>query len=295
MGFEPFGIIPPVVTPLTKDGKIYEAGLRNLINFLIEEGVHGLFPLGTTGEFYALTNEEYRTVLEITKEETKGRVPVYAGVTHITTRGIIAQAQIAEDVGVDALSALTPMFISPSQEEIYIHFKTLAASTSLPIILYNNRPKTGVHITPETATKLADINNIVGIKDSTGDFTNTEEYIRLCRGKEFHVMLGRDTLIYAGLCCGASGAVAACANVAPGITSEIYNCFKKGDLSNALENQYKLAPLRMAFDLGTFPAVIKAGLALRGIDVGECYAPVLPLKDDEMTRLRRIMEDMELI
>jgi len=108
-------------------------------------------------------------------------------------------------------------------------------------------------------------------------------------------MLGCDTLIYAGLCYGASGAIAASANVAPGIAADIYNCFKKGDLSSALEKQFKLAPLSMAFNLGTFPAVIKAGLALRGIDMGECYAPILPLKDDEMARLRRIMEDMELI
>lgn len=295
MNFKPFGIIPPMVTPLTKDGKINEKALRQLVNFLIDGGVHGLFPIGTTGEFYALSDDEFRAVLEITKDEAAGRVPVYGGVNHITTRGIVRLAQIAQDVGVDALSALTPMFISPSQEQIYQHYVTLARNTDLPIILYNNKPKTGVDITPATVARLADIENIVGIKDSTGDMTNTEEYLRLTRNKNFHVMLGRDTLIYAGLCYGASGAVASCANVAPKLISGIYECFQKGDHEGARELQFKVAPLRIAFNLGTFPAVIKAGLGLLGIDVGECFAPVGPLSDEEMKKLRAIMEEMELL
>jgi 4-hydroxy-tetrahydrodipicolinate synthase len=192
-----------------------------LIQYLLNGGVHGIFAIGTTGEFYALSEEEYRDVLVLTKEEVKGRVPVYAGANHITTRGSIRLAQIAEDVGVDALSVLTPMFISPNQEQLVKHYTEIAKSTKLPIILYNNLPKTGVTITAPTAMKLADIPNIVGIKDSTGDMTLTAEYIRLTRGKNFHVMIGRDTLIHACLCYGGTGAVAACANVAPRIVADI--------------------------------------------------------------------------
>jgi 4-hydroxy-tetrahydrodipicolinate synthase len=295
MKFKPYGIIPPMVTPLTAGEKINEPALRKLVNYLIGNGVHGLFPVGTTGEFYALSNDEFRQVLEITLDEARGRVPVYAGVNHITTRGIIELAQIAEEVGVNAISALTPMFLTPSQNQIYTHFERLAKNTGLPIILYNNKPKTGVDITPETAARLADIDNIIGIKDSTGDMTTTEEYLRLTRNKNFSVMMGRDTLIYAALCYGASGAVASCANVAPKLIVDIYNRFMAGDHEGAREAQFKVAPLRIAFNLGTFPAVIKAGLKLLGIDAGNCFDPSGPLTDEETGQLRKIMTDMELI
>jgi 4-hydroxy-tetrahydrodipicolinate synthase len=295
MDFIPKGVLPAMITPLKSDGSINEKALCKLINYLIDGGVHGIFAIGTTGEFYAITNEEYRAILEITKEEVAGRVPVYAGANHITTRGSIALAQIAEDVGVDALSVLTPMFITPNQEQIYQHFATIAANTSLPIILYNNKPKTYVDITPATVARLADIDNIVGIKDSTGDMTNTCEYIRLTRGKKFYVMMGRDTLIYAALCYGATGAVAACANVAPRICADIYDKYLEGDLPGSLDAQYRLAPLRIAFGIGTFPAVIKEGLELQGIEAGPCYAPVGPLTDEERGKLKKILIEMGLI
>ena len=295
MIFSPRGVIPPVITPLTKDDKINEKALRKLVSHLINNGVHGLFPIGTTGEFYGLSDDEYRAVLEITKDEANGRVPIYAGANHITTKGAVKLAQIAEEVGVDALSVLTPMFISPNQNQLYNYFETIAKNTKLPVILYNNKPKTGVDITPETVAKLADIGNIIGVKDSTGDMTNTEEYLRLTRGKDFSVLMGRDTLIYAALCYGATGAIASCANVAPRIASDIYNKYVAGDLKGALDAQFKLAPLRIAFNLGTFPAVIKAGLEMQGIEAGLCYEPIGELTYDEKDRLRKVLREMELI
>lgn len=289
------GVIPPIVTPLTKDYKLNEKALRRMINHLISNGIHGLFPAGTTGEFYGLTNEEYKELLEITLDEANGRVPVYGGVNHITTRGAITLAEIAQDVGVDALSILTPMFISPTQEDVYRHYKNIAESTDLPIILYNNKPKTGVDITPDTVRRLADIKNIVAVKDSTGDMTNTEEYLRLTRDKDFSVLIGRDTMIYAGLCHGATGAIASCSNVAPRIAADIYDKFVLGDIEGSLEAQYKLAPLRIAFNLGTFPAVIKEGLKLQGIDVGPCYEPVGSLSVEEREELKKLLISLELI
>lgn len=289
------GIIPPIVTPLTSDYKINEKVLRKMINHLIENGVHGIFPAGTTGEFYALTNEEYKELLEITVDETKGRVPVYGGVNHITTRGAIKLAEIAQEAGVDALSILTPMFISPSQKELYLHYKNIAENIDLPIILYNNAPKTGVTIAPEMVQNLADIKNIVAIKDSTGDMTNTEECLRLTKDREFSVLMGRDTLIYAGLAYGATGAIASCANVAPKIAVDIYDKYIAGDLEAALEAQYRLAPLRMITNLGTFPAVIKEGLKLQGFDVGPCYEPIKPLLTENREILKNILIGLELI
>ena len=129
MGFVPRGIIPPIITPLTDEGEVNYPVLRQMVNHLIDNGVHGLFPLGTTGEFYAFDDDTYRKILETVKDETRGRVPVYGGANHITTRGVIRLVKICEEVGVDAVSVLTPMFVSQTQEELYDYFAEIAAST----------------------------------------------------------------------------------------------------------------------------------------------------------------------
>jgi len=296
MNFKPRGIIPPIITPFTSEGKFNEPVFRQMINYLIEEGVHGIFPLGTTGEFYAFSNEEAKHILKVAVDEASGRVPVYAGANHITTRGVIELVRIAEEAGADAVSVLTPMFISQSQDELYEHYARIAESTELPVIIYNNKPKTNVTLEPATIAKLALIDNIVGVKDSTGDFTNTEEYIRLTRDNDnFSVLLGRDTLIYAGLCYGATGAIASCANIAPRITVDIYEKFMAGDLKGALEAQFMLAPLRIASNMGTFPAVIKEGLRMRGFDVGKCLEPIAELTPDQKEKLRQVLVEMDLL
>ena len=285
MGFVPRGIIPPIITPLTDDGEVNYPVLRQMVNHLIDNGVHGLFPLGTTGEFYAFDDDTYRKILETVKDETRGRVPVYGGANHITTRGVIRLVKICEEVGVDAVSVLTPMFVSQTQDELYAYYKEIAESTSLPIILYNNKPKTNVTITPATVAKLAEIDNIVAVKDSTGDMTNAAEYIRLTR----------DTLIHAALCYGATGAIASCANVAPRIAADIYDKFMEGDLKGSLDAQFELAPLRIACGMGTFPAVIKEGLVQQGIPVGKCLAPIGELTPEEKEKLHQVLVDMKLV
>lgn len=296
MAFIPRGIIPPIITPLTSEGEVNYTVLRQMVNHLIEEGVHGLFPLGTTGEFYAFDDDTYRKILETVKDETAGRVPVYGGANHITTRGVIRLVKICEEVGVDAVSVLTPMFVSQTQDELYDYYAEIAASTELPIILYNNQPKTNVTIAPATVAKLAEIENIVAVKDSTGDMTNSAEYIRLTRNNpNFSVLMGRDTLIYAGLCYGATGAIASCANVAPRITADIYEKYIAGDMAGALDAQFTLAPLRIACSMGTFPAVIKEGLVQEGFAVGKCLSPIAELKPEEKEKLHKVLEDMKLV
>jgi 4-hydroxy-tetrahydrodipicolinate synthase len=295
MAFVPKGIIPAMVTPLTQDGRVNEKGLRRFADYLIQGGSHGLFVVGTTGEFYGLSAEEKKALFEIAVDQARGRVPVYAGTGAITTREVIQLTRLAEEAKVDAVSVLTPMFINPSQNELIQHYTAIAASTSLPVLLYNNPPKTGVNLAAATIARLAEVPNIVGIKDSSGDFTLTGECIRLTRGKDFHVLLGRDTLIHAGLCCGAQGSIAACANVAPRLVADIYDKYVAGDVQGSLEAQFKLAPLRIAFNLGTFPAVIKESLELLGIDAGACMAPVGPMSVEERRQLKKILADMGLL
>lgn len=294
--FKARGIIPAVITPLTPEGKFNEKAMRKLINYLIGGGVHGLFVVGTTGEFYGLTPEEKREIFAVTVDETKGRVPVYAGTNGITTRESVMLTQLAEECKVDAVSVLTPMFLAPSQEQLIEHYKTIAAATSLPVVLYNNPPKTGVNLAAATVAKLAEVPNIVSIKDSSGDLTLTAEYIRLTRGREdFSVMMGRDTLIYGALCYGAVGSIASCANVAPRLCADIYEKYMAGDLMGSLDAQFTLAPLRIAFTLGTFPAVIKESLTLLGIEAGPCMAPAGPMTAEEREKLRQVLTGMGLL
>lgn len=295
--FLPKGIIPPVVTPFFENGSIDYITYEKVINYLIDSGVHGVFPMGTTGEFYAVDDDQYIELLENTVRIVNGRVDVYAGVSAISTNKFLEKVKCCEKIkGIDAISVLTPMFVLPSQEELYIFYKTIAESTFLPIIIYNNKPKTNVTITPETICRLAEIPNIVGVKDSTGDFTNTIEYLRLTKNiPNFNVLIGRDTLIYSALCCGASGSIASCANVAPALVVEIYNKYVSGDYAGSLDAQFRLNPLRIACNMGTFPAVIKEGLVQQGLPVGKCQDPISELSNEEKRRLSVILKEIGLI
>ncbi len=294
MNFQPKGIIPAMVTPLASDGKINVQALRKLTNYLIDGGVHGLFPVGSQGEFYSLTLEEKKKVIETVVDETRGRVPVYAGTGSISTREAIALTQMAEKAGANAVSVITPFFIRPNDAELFEFYAAIAKSTRLPVLLYNNPPRTGVNITPEFLVRASKVENIVGIKDSSGDMTLMAEYIRRT-DKNFSVLAGRDTLIYGALCYGGKGAIAATANVAPKLLVEIYDAFLAGDMKRSLEAQFRLAPLRLAFDLGTFPVVIKEALNLLGIEAGPGIAPVGGMKPEAKAELKGILEKMGLI
>ncbi len=294
--FKPFGIIPPIISPFHENGKFNEKVYRTLIDHLITQGVHGIFPLGTTGEFYAFDYNDCKLILQITMDQVDGRVPVYAGANSITTRGAVELTQLAQECKVDAVSVLTPMFIAQTQDELIQFYTDVAQSTDLPVIIYNNRPKTNVHVEPKTVAILSEIENIVGVKDSTGDFTVTEEYIRLTRGNDnFGVLLGRDTLIHAGLCHGAVGAIASCANVAPRIAADIYDKYISGDIAGSLEAQFLFAPLRIATNMGSFPQVIKEGLELQGFQVGKCLDPIKSLTMKERETLKSVLHEMHLL
>ena len=294
--FVPKGIIPAMVTPLDDQGRINEGALRKLTNHLIDGGVHGLFPVGSQGEFFSLIFEQKKEAIRIVVDETRDRVPVYAGTGAVTTREAIETTKMAQDLGVSAVSAITPYFLVPSQRELIAHYTAVAkACPKLPILLYSNPDRTQVPFPTSTVLELAAVENIVGIKDSSGDMSLTAEYIRLTRGMDFHVLMGRDTLIYAALCYGAKGSICATGNVDPRVPVEIYEAFLAGDHRRALEAQYRLAPLRIAFGLGTFPVVIKEALNLIGIEAGPAVPPVGPMTRENREKLRKILVEMGLI
>ena len=206
----------------------------------------------------------------------------------------LTQPELAEKAGVDAVSVLTPYFITPSEEELYEHYKRIANSNRLPVLLYTNPDRTKVNLSPKLVARLAQIDNIVGIKDSSGSLEQTIQYVAESP-KDFAVVMGRDTLIFAALMHGAKGAIAATGNVLPGLVVKIYEDWKKGDLDGAMKAQAALAPLRLAFTWGTFPVVIKEALNLMGIEAGVGRAPVGGMSAEQREKLKKVLKDMGAI
>ncbi|MCZ0856574.1 4-hydroxy-tetrahydrodipicolinate synthase [Actinomyces israelii] len=281
----PRGVIPALVTPLSREGDLLEQGLRDVIDYTIAAGVHGVFVLGSAGEFYGLSKETKRRVIEIAVEHAAGRVPVYAGASEITTRSAVEVARTAQEIGgVSALSVLTPYFMSPTQSELVRHFTAVAAGTELPIILYTNPARAHVELTLETIVALSKVDNIIGLKDSAGDLAFTRRVIQETP-EDFSVLIGRDNLILDALRAGAAGAIASTANIAPAISVGIYSAFAAGDLDEARRRQEELVPLRALLDKATFPVVLKEGLRMAGVEAGYCLQPASELTEPYRTRL----------
>lgn len=294
--FKPSGIIPALVTPLDEQGNLIENSLKKIIDYTLEAGVHGVFILGSTGEIYGLTDKQKQRAMEVTVEHVNGRVPVYAGAGEITTNNSIKTAQIAEKVGgISALSVITPYFVSPTQDELIEHYTAIANSVKTPIILYGCDGRAHNSIMPETALRLSEVENIIGIKDSSGSSERMDKYLELTKDKEdFSVLCGIDTLIYHGLVNGTKGAIASSANIAPKISVGIYNAFMNGDLKKAEELQNKLVPLRNAYALATFPGLIKEAVQLVGIDVGVALKPVGAISNENREKLTQVLKDLEV-
>lgn len=286
------GIIPPIITPMHEDESINEAELRNQVNRQIEAGVHGLFPFGTNGEGYILSEAEKELVLAIVIEETHGRVPVYAGTGCISTKETIRQSKMAQRLGADVLSIITPSFAAASQNELYEHYKTVAAAVDMPIVLYNIPARTGNAIAPATVARLAEIDNIVGAKDSSGNFDNMLQYIEQTRGIEgFSVLSGNDSLILWNLLAGGSGGIAGCANVYPGNMAQIYNRFVAGDLEGARRAQDAIRSFRNCFKYGNPNTIVKTAVGLLGYPVGKCRAPFNQVPQEGIEALRKVLAE----
>src|SRR5262245_12530716 len=285
------GIIPPVVTPFTPDQELDLPRLREHIDWQLSRGIHGVFVLGTTSEFYALDEAEKQTVVAAAVAHVNGRRPVFAGTGAETTREVVRLTRMAEKEGADGVSVITPYFIKPTQAELTDHFRRVAESTKLAVVLYNN-PGTcaGLSIEPETVARLAEVPNIVGIKDSSGDLQNTIEIIRSTAREKFSVLNGRDTLILAALQAGVHGAIPASCNIAPMLCVGLYESFIKGDVSAAKEYQSKLHPIRMAMSLGTGNGAVKEALILLGRSCGPNRLPIGPLGEDKKLKLMGILE-----
>lgn len=285
------GIIPPIITPMNEDESINETELRNQVNRLIGAGVHGLFPFGTNGEGYILNEKEKERVLAVVIEETGGRVPVYAGSGCVGTKDTIRMSQMAESLGADVLSVITPWFAKASDEELYEHYRAVAAAVKLPVVLYNIPARTGNSLSPALAERMSHIDNIVGVKDSSGNFDNMLQYLERTRGRDFTVLSGNDSLIYWNLLAGGSGGIAGCANVYPETMTAIYERFKAGDLEGAKKAQDSIRSFRNCFRYGNPNTIVKMAVAMLGYPVGRCRAPFDRISPEGLDALRRVLDE----
>ena len=272
------GVVVPIITPIDGNELIDEAKMRDQVDYVIDGGVLGILAFGSNGEFYMLEEDEMERGLNIMLDQAKGRVPIYFGIGAISTKKCIRLAQMAKRNGAAGISVLQPMFLKPNEDELYHHFKSIADSViDLPMLLYNNPGRVGYTLSANLVERLAtDCENIVGMKDTSGDITQTSEFIRRTRHLGFKVFGGKDTLLYASMCHGAVGGVCTAANFMPELITDIYNKYVAGDIEGSLEAQFKLNPVRLSMDAGSFPVAAKDMANLRGRNVGKPYRPNLP-------------------
>lgn len=272
------GVVVPIITPIDSRELIDEGKLREQVDYVIDGGVSGILAFGSNGEFYVIEEDEMERGLRIMVDQVRGRVPVYFGIGAIGTKKCVRLARMAASNGAFGISVLQPMFLRPTEAELYQHFKTIAGSVpDTPMLLYNNPGRVGYTMSAGLVSRLAhEVPNIVGMKDTSGDMTQTAEFIRTTRDVGFRVFGGKDTLLYASLCHGAVGGVCTAANFMPELITDIYKKFMAGDMKGALEAQFRLDPVRLAMDPASFPVAAKDMANLRGREVGAPYAPNLP-------------------
>lgn len=286
------GIIVPIVTPMTDDEENNTDELRRQIERMISAGIHGIFVFGTNGEGYILSEAEKKEILSVCIEQVHGRVPVYAGTGCISTAETIRMSQWAEKAGADVLSIITPSFAAASQKEMITHYRKVADSVNCPIVLYNIPARTGNALAPASVRELSKVPNIVGVKDSSGNFDNILQYIEVTREREdFAVLSGNDSLILWTLLAGGRGGIAGCANVFPENMVAIYEHFVKNELAQARKAQDAIRPFRNCFRFGNPNTIVKEAVAMLGYPVGKCRSPFNDLSDEAKETIGKVLNE----
>lgn len=288
------GIISPILTPMNEDETLNLEELRVQVDRMIDNGIHGIFPFGTNGEGYILTAEEKKLVVETVVDQTNGRVPVYAGTGTLSTKETIEQSKMAQAAGADILSIITPSFAAASQDELYTHYKAVAEAVDMPIVLYNIPARTGNALTPATIGRLAEIENIIGAKDSSGNFANILGYVDAGKKKtngEFYTLSGNDQLIIWTLLAGGTGGIAGCANVYPQTMASIYDLFMEGKIEEAKKANESIQSFRACFKYGNPNTIVKTATRLLGHNVGPCRAPFNQIPEEGIEAIKKVLEE----
>jgi len=283
-----------LVTPFKEDLSVDEAALRSFVDFQISGGIDFLVPCGTTGESPTLTDADHRMVVEIVVQSARGRVPVIAGAGGNNTAHVIKLARECERIGVDALLSVTPYYNKPTQEGLYQHFKAIAESTSLPIILYNVPPRTNVNILPDTIVRLAEIPNIIGVKEASGDISQIAEIVNRVP-PEFKVLSGDDSMTLPLIAVGGVGLISVASNEAPKELVALTRACLDNNLDEARRLNRKLWPLMKVNFIETSPGPVKAALAMMG-KIKEVYRlPMVPVTPETKEKLRAVLVELQLI
>lgn len=286
------GAIPALVTPFKEDFSIDFEGLSRNLDFL-EKYVDAVVPAGTTGEAATLSYEEHVELVRYVVETSK--VPVIGGSGSNSTREAIWLTKEVEKAGADAAMLITPYYNKPNQQGLYEHYKAVASEVSIPIIIYNVPGRTAVNINPETVAKLAEIDNIIGIKEASGDLRQVSKLIQLVKDKDFVVLSGDDFLTLPILSLGGKGVISVSANVAPHLIKDMVDSFKNGDLKKAMELNIRLYPLFEILFIDTNPIPVKKAMELIGLAAGKPRLPLVELSQDKTEKLKSVLKELGLI
>jgi 4-hydroxy-tetrahydrodipicolinate synthase len=282
------GAFTALITPF-RNGEVDVEALEGIVEFQISGGIDGLVPCGTTGETPALSEEEDRLVIETVVRVAGGRVPVVAGSGSNSTDMAVKYTKMAEDAGADGSLQVAPYYNKPTQEGLFRHFATIAENTSLPLVLYNIPGRTGVSIDPDTMARLAEVPNIVGVKESTLSMNVASDIRALC-GEEFVILSGDDPMTLPMMALGGKGAISVASNVAPGAVAAMVSAANSGDFERARELHYDLLPLFRALFVETNPIPVKSAASLLGLCSDEMRLPMVPLEGENLEHLREVMD-----
>lgn len=282
------GTFTALVTPF-RNGEVDVEALEGMVEFQIEHGVSGLVPCGTTGETPAMSEAEDRVVVETVVRVANGRVPIIAGTGSNSTDMAVKYTRMAQEVGADGSLQVAPYYNKPTQEGLYRHFAAIAESTDLPLVLYNIPGRTGVTISAETMARLAEIPNIVGVKDSTLSMNMISDVISLC-GEEFDVLSGDDPMTLPLVALGGRGVISVASNVAPGAVSDMVKALLEGDWERGRELHYELLPLFRALFVETNPIPVKTAASLLGLCSDEMRLPLVPMEGENLRVLQETLD-----
>ena len=283
-----------LVTPFQADGSLDEAALRRLVRSQIAAKIDFLVPCGTTGESPVLTPEEHLRVVEIAVEEAQGRVPVVAGAGGNNTKHVSELIHSLERLGVDAILSVSPYYNKPTQEGLYQHYRTLAESTPLPILVYNVPGRTGSNVEPKTLLRLSPLPNILGVKEASGNVGQAGEILGLVP-ESFKVLSGDDALTLPLLALGACGVISVTSNVVPAEMAEMVHLCLQGDFVTARRLQRRLLPLMQALFVESNPIPVKAALAAMEQIQPVYRLPLVPMQADNRARLEKVLRDLQLL
>jgi len=287
------GVLPALITPFTRENKVDKEGLQQNIGFLIENGVSGIVPCGTTGESATLSIEEHENVIEIAIDCST--VPVVAGTGSNNTTEALELTRSARDAGADAALLITPYYNKPNDRGMLAHFKKIANQVDIPIILYNVPSRTGVNLKPEVVAELAKEGNIIGVKEASGNLDQVTRILEMTQDEDFVVVSGDDGLTLPIMALGGAGVISVVANVAPKLTVSMVEAISKGNMEEARRVHLLLAPLIRAVFLETNPIPIKKAVELIGLPAGDLRLPLAPMSDDNERKLKTALNDLHLI